>query len=112
MIKRSSGDFWIKVIVLILIFVIGLSVSYLAVSCRQKQMDGGIVVDKYIIEKHTKNYSYYDSSSKTIRIQTVFIPTSYTLVVEKELNNKIRIKEVSVSAEKYYFTNIGEIYYK
>lgn len=106
-------DIIIKFVIIIVISLIAFGVSFLVVRCTQNQMDGGVVIDKYMTEGHYQNYAHYDSTQKRSVVRTRWIPTSYTLVVKKtEDSGDVKVKEVPVSIEKFYEFEIGEIYEK
>ena len=100
--------FWFIGVVVVVLICLG--VSLLITYGIQTKMDGGLIIDKYMVEGHYETYSYYDSESKRSSIRTRWIPTKYTLVVQKEIKNKIKVKEVPVNIEKYYESEIGNIY--
>jgi len=106
-------DILIKLIIGIVIVGLAFGISFLFVRCTQNQMDGGVIIDKYMTEGHYQNYAYYNSTDKRSEIRTRWIPTSYTLVVRKtEDDGEIKVKEVPVSITAYYEFEIGEIYHK
>ena len=94
----------------VVVVLICLGISLLFTYMIQTKMDGGVVIDKYMTEGHYQNYVHYDSSAKRSVMRTRWVPTSYTLVVQKEIKDKIKIKEVPVNIEKYYDSEIGDIY--
>lgn len=106
------SEFFAYLIVMIVVVALCFLVTFLVVRHTQNKMNGGIVIDKYLTEKHLQTYSSYNSSEKRTELHTMFVPTTYTLVVQKDIKGKTKIKEVSVSAEKYYYTEIGDIYWK
>lgn len=112
MIHIDTDSLWFKLILFVLIVTLVIVIIVCVKSHTQTQMSGGVVINKNIVEAHTLMYSYYDATTKTVRLQTIYVPTTYYLTVQKELNGKNKIKEISVSIEKYYMTNIGEIYFK
>lgn len=105
-------DLIIKFVVIIVISLIAFGVSFLVVKCTQEQMDGGLIIDKYMTEGHFQNYAHYDSTQKRSVVRTRWIPTSYTLIIQKTVGEGVRLKEVPVSIEKYYSSEVGEIYEK
>ena len=94
----------------VVVVLVCLGISLLIIYGIQTKMDGGLIIDKYITEGHYETYSYYNPNSKRSSIRTRWVSTKYTLVVQKEIKNKIKIKEVPVSIEKYYESEIGDIY--
>ena len=96
----------------LVVVLICVGISLLITYGIQTKMDGGLIIDKYMVEGHYQTYSSYNSSQKRSEIRTRWVPTSYTLVVQKEIKNKIKIKEVPVNIEKYYNSEIGSIYNK
>ena len=113
---KSSFTSWSEVIcyALATIFLIALffGVSYLIVSNTQSKMDGGLIVDKYMSEGHYENYPVYNTGTKTTTIGRRWVSTHYTLVVQKEIKGELKIKEVPVDIDKYYSSEIGQIYTK
>lgn len=114
--KWYNDPGWQEIIIyfILAVVMIGLAIgiSFLCVRCTQNQMDGGFIIDKYMTEGHYQTYSYYNSNQKRSEIRTRWVPTSYTLVVQKTIGDGVKIKEVPVSIEKYYYSEVGEIYTK
>lgn len=108
----SWWDLLFYLIGVVVVVLVCLGVSLLFTYMIQTKMDGGLIIDKYMVEGHYETHSYYDSESKRPIISRRWVSTKYTLVVQKEIKNKIKIKEVPVSIEKYYESEIGNIYNK
>jgi hypothetical protein len=106
----SWWDLLFYVIGVAVVVLICLGISLLFTYMIQTKMDGGLIIDKYLVEGHYETYSYYDSESKRSSVRTRWIPTKYTLVVQKEIKGKVKVKEVPVNIEKYYDSEIGSIY--
>ena len=113
---KSSFTSWGEVIcyALAIVFLIALfvGVSYLIESNTQTKMDGGLIIDKYMSEGHYENYPVYNAGTKTMTIGRRWVSPHYTLVVRKEIEGELRIKEVPVDIDKYYSSEIGQIYTK
>lgn len=107
---ESWWDLLFYVIGVAVIVLICLGISLLFTYMIQTKMDGGLIIDKYMVEGHYETYSHYDPNSKRSSIRTRWISTKYTLVVQKEIKGKVKIKEVPVNIEKYYDSEIGSIY--
>ena len=112
--KWHKDTSWQEIIfyLILAVVMIGLAVgiSFLCTRCTQNQMDGGLIIDKYMTEGHYQTYSSYNSSQKRYEVRNRWIPTSYTLVVQKTIGDGVKIKEVPVSIEVYYYSEVGEIY--
>lgn len=107
---ESWWDLLLYLIGALIVVLICLGISFLFTYMIQTKMDGGLIIDKYMVEGHYETYSHYDPNSKRSSIRTRWVSTKYTLVVQKEIKNKIKIKEVPVNIEKYYDSEIGDIY--
>ena len=108
----SWWDLLFYILGAVIVVAICAGITFLFVNGLQNKMDGGLIIDKYIIEGHYEWYSYYNANQKRTSIGRRWISTKYILVVQKEIKDKVRIKEVPVSIEKYYNSEIGEIYHK
>jgi len=107
---ESWWDLLFYVIGVVIVVLICLGISLLFTYMIQTKMEGGLIIDKYLVEGHYETYSYYDSGSKRSSVRTRWIPTKYTLVVQKEIKGKVKVKEVPVNIEKYYDSEIGNTY--
>lgn len=112
-IMNNVGFIFVACVVILIVTVILVCVltsNY--ISSSVSSMEGGIIVEKHITERHIEQKMTYNPVFKSYLPTSVTVPASYILIVQKEVEGEIVTRKIEVTESRYQASEVGSVFVK